>query len=321
MTRPSSLAFCLSVAALVLIAALSGPVPADQLPSQKLPSFLAGALVVDVTPQKFPVVVNGSMVRRTVDEVKSSLSAREQVILHERQATEVVTQALRIGDIAIATMPTETYAITGLKIKAHSPLKNTMVIELANCGDGYIPPPERHLFGGYNTWTARSAGLEVMAEPKITESCHLLLEKVCKRPRRQPVQSRGPAAEVIARLNPHSWYRLDEFAGLRALDSSPNQRDGIFESHVTYHLAGPRSQLARWQWHHVALVCDGMTVRAYLHGKEGGRADLPNGCAHSLPLFLGSRSDNKSNWEGRLDELAFFERVLTTAEIAQLAGI
>ena len=348
-------------------------------------------------------------------KTQEEIYAREQIILHERQETEVVTQALRIGDIAIATTPTETYAITGLKIKAHSPLKNTMVIELANGGDGYIPPPEQHLFGGYNTWAARSAGLEVMAEPRITESCHLLLEKVCKRPRRQPVQSRGPAAEAIAKLKPHSWYRLDEFAGPRALDSSLNQHDGIFESHVTYYLTGPRSdqfcqggeanraamfaggrlrahrmdnkgawsvslwawngmpanarevtgwilsrghdhgqtadsiqlgldeeghlalqlgsqsdplsllpgrsQLARWQWHHVALVCDGKTVRAYLNGKEEMSADLPGESARSLPLFLGGRSDNSSNWEGRLDEVAIFERALSAVEIALLAGI
>ena len=30
----------------------------------------------------------------------------------------VVVQALRVGDIAIATTPTETYALTGLKLKA-----------------------------------------------------------------------------------------------------------------------------------------------------------------------------------------------------------
>src|SRR5690606_2359840 len=70
--------------------------------------------------------------------------AREQIILHERQATEVVVQAIRIGDIAIATTPTETYALSGLKIKLQSPIPQTMVIELANGGDGYIPPPEQH---------------------------------------------------------------------------------------------------------------------------------------------------------------------------------
>ena len=51
------------------------------------------------------------------------------------------------------------------------------------------------------------------------------------------------------------------------------------------------------------------------------RADLPGGSTRSLPLFLGGRSDNNSNWEGRLDEVAIFERALTAAEIAQLAGM
>src|SRR5690606_21341790 len=77
--------------------------------------------------------------------------AREQVLLHEKQSTEIVLQAIRIGDFAIATTPNETYALTGMKIKLQSPLPETMVIELANGGDGYIPPPEQHLLGGYNT--------------------------------------------------------------------------------------------------------------------------------------------------------------------------
>ena len=87
--------------------------------------------------------------------------ALEQILLHERQTTEIVVQGLRIGDIGIATTPNETYALTGLKVKLQSPLPKTMVIELANGGDGYIPPPEQHVLGGYNTWAARSAGLEV----------------------------------------------------------------------------------------------------------------------------------------------------------------
>ena len=109
---------------------------------------------------------------------QEEIYAREQIFLHERQQTEVVTQALRIGDIAIATTPTETYAITGLKIKAHSPLEKTMVIELANGGDGYIPPPEQYVLGGYNTWPARSAGLEIQAEPRIVENLLQLTEQL-----------------------------------------------------------------------------------------------------------------------------------------------
>ena len=175
-------------------------------------------------------------------KTRPEIYAAEQLILHKRQETEVVTQAVRIGDVAIATTPNETYAVTGLKIKAASPLPDTMVIELANGGDGYIPPPEQHLWGGYNTWAARSAGLEVTAEPKIVQSCVSLLEQVSGQPRRGFQQPRGPAADAIDRLQPTAWFRLDDPHGPRAVDSSGHNQDAIYESEVTYFLPGPHSQ-------------------------------------------------------------------------------
>ena len=42
---------------------------------------------------------------------REEVYAREQIILHERQSTEIVLQALRIGDIGIVTTPNETYAL------------------------------------------------------------------------------------------------------------------------------------------------------------------------------------------------------------------
>ena len=144
------------------------------------------------------VAAMGDRPPKTTEEVY----AREQVILDERKATEIVVQALRIGDIAIASTPNETYALTGLKVKLQSPLPRTMVIELANGGDGYIPPPEQHRLGGYNTWPARSAGLEVDAEPRIAETALELLERVAGRHRRKyraksrPRRGRDPAGQA-----------------------------------------------------------------------------------------------------------------------------
>ncbi|NNE94020.1 MAG: hypothetical protein HKN23_20410, partial [Verrucomicrobiales bacterium] len=173
---------------------------------------------------------------------QTEVYAREAVILHTRQRADIVIQGLRIGkDIAIATTPNETYAITGLKIKAASPIQHTMVIELANGGDGYIPPPEQHLFGGYNTWAARSAGLEVSAEPKITATAIRLLENVSGKSRKSVDLSRGPATNAILELKPSAYWRLDEFAGPLAVDSSGNNRDAVYEPQITFFLEGPRS--------------------------------------------------------------------------------
>ncbi len=174
-------------------------------------------------------------------KTQTEVYAREQILLHQKQKTEVVVQAVRIGDMAIATTPCETYAVTGLKIKAASPLKQTMVIELANGGDGYIPPPEQHLFGGYNTWAARSAGLETTAEPRIAEAAIGLLEHVTGRPRRPWTLPNGAAAKSVLALKPTAYWRLNEVSGPHAADAGPRGLHAVYEREVTYYLEGARS--------------------------------------------------------------------------------
>jgi hypothetical protein len=352
----------------------------------------------------------GDRLPKTLAEVY----AREQIMLHERQSTEIVTQALRLGDTGIATTSCETYAVTGLKIKAASPLTHTMVIELANGGDGYIPPPEQHLFGGYNTWPARSAGLEVMAEPKVAEAAIGLLEKVSARSRRPWKLTDGPAARAILEARPFAYWRLNEFSGPQAADATGQGHDAVYDREITYYLEGPHSaafcgggevnraphlvggrlrarlaglgdhysvslwlwngmpndgretsgwlfsrghdlglgpnddhlgvggkgahtgrlvffhgddaraatagktEIPRWQWQHVVLVRDGQAVRVYLNGQLELEARVAGGTAASEQCFFGGRCDNDASWEGRLDEIAVFNRALTAAEFGRL---
>ena len=340
---------------------------------------------------------------------QTEVYAREQIILHERQKTEIVVQALRIGDIGIATTPNETYAITGLKIKAASPLPNNMVIELANGGDGYIPPPEMHAWGGYNTWAARSAGLEVMAEPKITQAAIGLLETVSGAPRKPHQLSAGPATKALAGLKPAMWWRLNEFNGPLAKDEGASQRHATYEGGVAYYLDGPHSaafcagevnraphfvngrlvsdltsigdahtismwiwngmpnegremsgwfysrdhnhgvsaygehlgvggsaghtgrlvfqageavlagttEIPRWTWQHVVLVRESAKVRLYLNGKLEVEGEAK--AASAIPsCFFGGRSDHAADWEGRMDEIAVFDRALGDEEVRRL---
>jgi hypothetical protein len=353
----------------------------------------------------------GDRAPKTTEEVY----AREQLLLHERQSTEIALQALRIGDIAIATTPNETYALTGLKLKLQSPLPKTMVIELANGGDGYIPPPEQHYLGGYNTWAARSAGLEVQAEPRIVEADLQLLESVAGAPRENYQQRQGIAAQGILKAQPSAYWRMDNMGGSHILDVSGNNISGFYESGMCYFLEGPLSAkfnddgevnraahfvggrmstkvpelgnqysvslwfwngmpadarpvsgwmfsrghdfsldpkgdslglggiensgkllflngsdesktvagktvAERWTWNHAVLVRDGQQVRVYLNGE----LEIETALDGDVPLasdqvFIGGRTDSQSNWEGRLDEVAVFDRVLTPAEIQALA--
>lgn len=68
----------------------------------------------------------------------------------------LIIQALRLGDLGIAAIPCEVFAETGLAIKQNSPFKQTFTIELANGYNGYLPTPEQHKLGGYETWRVRS---------------------------------------------------------------------------------------------------------------------------------------------------------------------
>lgn len=105
--------------------------------------------------------------------------ARETILLSEMPPTrELKLQAIRIGEFGIAAIPNEVFAITGLTIKRRSPLKSTFTIELANGCEGYIPPPDQHALGGYETWRARTSCLEETAEVKIVSAALDLLNKV-----------------------------------------------------------------------------------------------------------------------------------------------
>ena len=79
---------------------------------------------------------------------------------------DIVLQVFRIGDLGVAAIPFETFAETGLEIKAKSPFESSFTIELANGSYGYLPTPEQHELGGYETWYSTNK-VEVEASRKI----------------------------------------------------------------------------------------------------------------------------------------------------------
>lgn len=113
---------------------------------------------------------------------QEEIYARETVLLSEMPPTrELKLQAIRIGEFGIAAIPNEVFAITGLTVKRRSPLKSTFTIELANGCEGYIPPPDQHALGGYETWRARTSCLEETAEVKIVSKVLDLLNQVASK--------------------------------------------------------------------------------------------------------------------------------------------
>jgi len=93
--------------------------------------------------------------------------ARWAVDLHEHPGTEsIILQAVRIGDAGIAAIPCEVFVEIGLRLKQECPLQPMFTIELANGHYGYLPTPDHHRLGGYETWLG-SGVLETEASEKI----------------------------------------------------------------------------------------------------------------------------------------------------------
>ncbi len=100
-----------------------------------------------------------------------AIYARETVLLADFPATvKAKIQALAIGDLAIVSSPCETFTETGLSTRKESPFPVTCTISLANGYNGYLPTPQQHAWGGYETWRARSSYLATDAEPIIRKT-------------------------------------------------------------------------------------------------------------------------------------------------------
>jgi len=173
---------------------------------------------------------------KTIPEVY----AREQIWLHDHPVRNIKLKTIRIGDLGIAVMPTETFSIIGLKLKLQSPLQPTMNVELANGEEGYIMPPELFPLGGYNTWACRSAGLETNAEPKIVGTLLEMLENVSGNKRQKITDTHGTYAKTVLGDKPIAYWRMNEIQG-PALDATKRRIPAVYEAGVVFYLDGPAS--------------------------------------------------------------------------------
>ena len=246
---------------------------------------LAAAETILTIPRRLPDKEREAWARGIVEAMgerakpanRPEVYAKEQIYLLNEPKRQVRLQVLQVGDVAIAAIPCEVYAITGLKLKAQGPFAKTINIELANGAEGYIPPPELHPFGGYNTWPARTAGLEPDAEPKIVEALLNLMGRICGCSPKPHPNTTGSAVNAVLADEPVAYWPLDNIAGTQAEDRSPNDRAGTYEPGVAYFLEGPEiAGLSR---------PDGPTRAAHF---AGGRvaANCPLADTYSVEMWI-----------------------------------
>ncbi|MGI8605157.1 MAG: LamG-like jellyroll fold domain-containing protein [Verrucomicrobiales bacterium] len=78
-----------------------------------------------------------------------------------------------------------------------------------------------------------------------------------------------------------------------------------------------RSVLTWREWHHVVLARNERKVTVWLDGKTeiAGECEV-TATSRSQPMFIGGRSDSVANFEGKLDEVAIYNRAINDLEVA-----
>jgi hypothetical protein len=110
-------------------------------------------------------------------ETIEQVYARETVLLGEYPAqVSAPLQVLKIGDLRVVALPVEAFVEVGLELKRRHP--TSFSVSMANAYHGYLPTPEQHQLGGYETWRARSSCLEPDASTKIVAGLEELFSRL-----------------------------------------------------------------------------------------------------------------------------------------------
>jgi hypothetical protein len=136
-----------------------------------------------------------------------------------------------------------------------------------------------------------------------------------------PGDGRAVAGWLLSRDFDQGRSRHGEHIGVGGTESEPGklifERGNVPESKP---IIG-RTVIARWTWNHLLINRDRERTRIFLNGAPTAEIDLANEGgfpAEFDQLFVGGRSDNQFNWEGRIDEVAVFDRPLTIPEFTSL---
>lgn len=76
-----------------------------------------------------------------------------------------------------------------------------------------------------------------------------------------------------------------------------------------------KTGIAPETWHHLALVCQGNQAAVYFDGNREPEIAGEVPADQAAKLHVGGRSNSLTSFEGKIDEVAIFDRVLSSAEI------
>jgi hypothetical protein len=177
-------------------------------------------------------------------------------------------------------------------------------------GEGTRPPHARGFVGGSLRVLAESTGRGGLAKtgPPLNTGEFALVALVY-------AESLAPGGTVVTNISAGEGnfaLVLDE-AGL--LKATVRAEDGEWRSSTG------ASPLPLRTWRQVVVTADGDQLRLFEDGKLAAAIEC-SALKHvgSGPIWFGTESGGVGLWNGRIDEVAFFDRALDAAEVAALGN-
>ncbi len=98
-----------------------------------------------------------------------------------------------------------------------------------------------------------------------------------------------------------------------------------------YSSSGVKAEIPYNKWSHLGCTFDGTTIKIYLNGKLAESKDLkaagllqagqPPVLHTTTPLTFGGDGDTYYGWQGRMDEVVFYNRALPAEDIRRLYDV
>jgi hypothetical protein len=123
-----------------------------------------------------------------------------------------------------------------------------------------------------------------------------------------PSDARATTGWLFSRDHAHALSLGGQHLGIGGTGTLPGRL--IFQQGFDQPIVG-KTVIERWTWNQVVMVRDARRVRVYLNGNDEPEIDAELSSKSEAVIatcFVGGRSDNDSNWEGRIDEVAVFDR-------------
>jgi hypothetical protein len=118
--------------------------------------------------------------RAKLPPLAEAYAQRTLALTQAGETLRVPLQTVRIGDLAICAIPFETFVEIGLDLKRRSPFPRTIIVGIANGYNGYLPTPEHHKLGGYETWLGTNK-VQEDASVILTDNLLEMLAELAKR--------------------------------------------------------------------------------------------------------------------------------------------